>query len=352
MTGFSLYRGRRAATLENAQLRVTVVEGGGHIAEIADKQTGVNPLWTPPWPSIDPRSFDPAKHREYGNGVESRLLSGILGHNICLDIFGGPSAEEAACGLDVHGEGPIVAYAIAPQKDSLVMRAELPLAQLRFERRLTLHDRLLRIRETVENVGATDRPIGWTQHVTLGPPFLEHGATLFAASAGRSQVLEGRFGDHDYLRPGAAFDWPAAPLAAGGTSDLRRFTDAPASSAYTTHLMDPRRDHAFFVAFSPRHQLAFGYVWRRADFPWMGIWEENRSRQAPPWNGRTIARGMEFGVSPFPEPRRQMIDRGRTFDTPGFRWIPARGKAEVEYCAILEPAGSAPTELPWRELHL
>ena len=32
-------------------LRVTVLEEGGHIAEILDKRSGINPLWTPPWPS-------------------------------------------------------------------------------------------------------------------------------------------------------------------------------------------------------------------------------------------------------------------------------------------------------------
>ena len=63
----------------------------------------------------------------------------------------------------------------------------------------------------------------------------------------------------------------------------------------------------------------------------MGIWEENHSRTAPPWNGRTVTRGLEFGVSPMPETRRQMIDRGRLFDVPTYRWIPARASVSVEY---------------------
>src|SRR5260370_220093 len=40
----SAYRGRGAAVFENDQLRVTVLREGGHIAEIFDKQAGVNPL--------------------------------------------------------------------------------------------------------------------------------------------------------------------------------------------------------------------------------------------------------------------------------------------------------------------
>ena len=59
------YRGRRAVAIENDRVRVTVLEGGGHIAEVLDKRTGVNPLWTPPWPSIEPEAYDPAHHPEY-----------------------------------------------------------------------------------------------------------------------------------------------------------------------------------------------------------------------------------------------------------------------------------------------
>ncbi len=325
------HRGRRAAGLENGRLRVTVLEGGGHIAEILDKATGVNPLWTPVWPSIEPAAFDPAWHAEYGTGAEARLLAGIMGHNVCLDIFGGPSQEEAAAGLTVHGEAPVAGYAIEADGRGLVMRAELPLAQLRFERRIELVDYAVRIQESVENVSSCDRPVGWTQHVTLGPPFLEKGATELRLSAARSQVHAGRFGDHDYLREGAVFDWPHAPRADGGAADLRRFTDAPASSAFTTHLTAPGRPHGFFLAYSPGARLAFGYVWRRTDFPWVGLWEENLSRRLPPWNGASIARGLEFGVSPFPETRRRMIERGALFDTPAFRWIPAKTTIAVEY---------------------
>src|SRR5262249_17051136 len=159
----------------------------------------------------------------------------------------------------------------------------LPLAAMVIERRIDLHGRAVRVRETVESLAAVDRPIGWTEHVTLGPPFLQKGITEFRVSAVQSKVYESDFGVADYLLRGAEFEWPNAPRADSGTADLRRFTDRDASSAYTAHLMDRSRDHAFFVAFAPSARLAFGYVWRRADFPWMGIWEENHSRVAPPW---------------------------------------------------------------------
>src|SRR3954463_9777615 len=102
------YLGRRAAFIENDEIRVTVLEEGGHIAEVLDKRTGVNPLWAPPWPSIEPSAFDRMRHGDlYGGGSDGRLLAGIMGHSLCLDVFGGPSDDEATAGLTTHGEGSV-----------------------------------------------------------------------------------------------------------------------------------------------------------------------------------------------------------------------------------------------------
>jgi len=341
----TIHRGRRAAVVENAHLRVTVLAEGGHIAELFDKRTSISPLWTPPWPSIEPSSFDERARDTYGGSVDGPLLAGIMGHNLCLDLFGPPSSEEEAAGLTAHGEAPIVGYELAVAGTTLVARAHLPLAQIRIERRLELIDRSVRVEEQVENLAAFDRPIAWTEHVTLGPPFLERGITQFRASATQSQVFESTFGVADYLQPGALFDWPLAPRVDGGSEDQRRLTAAPASSAYTAHLMDPVRDDAFFVAFSPSLHLFVGYVWTRRDFPWLGIWEENCSRTNTPWNGHTLARGMEFGASPFPEPRRTAVERGRLFGTPTYRWLPAQTRLSTESWAVVGTADRAPETL-------
>jgi hypothetical protein len=341
------YRGRRATTIENEHLRVTVLHEGGHIAEVHDKAAEINPLWTPPWDSCEPSAYLRTRNPEYGTGSDAQLLAGIMGHNVCLDIFGGPSEAEAAAGLTAHGEAPVQSYLLTEDDFSLVARAVLPAAQLAFVRVIALEGRSIRIRETVENLSACDRPVGWTQHVTLGPPFLERGVTQFRASATRSKVFEQAFGPADYLNAGAEFDWPLAPARDGSSIDLRLCNRAESSSAYTAHLMDDGREDAYFVAFTPALRLAFGYVWKRRDFPWLGIWEENRSRTVPPWNGRALARGMEFGVSPMPETRRDMIDRGTMFGTRTCRWLPARTRVEAEYWIVLKTVDAIPESLEW-----
>jgi hypothetical protein len=344
------YRNRRAVQIETNRLRLTVLVEGGHIAEILHKDSGVNPLWTPPWPSIEHSTYDLAKHPEYGADSESKLLAGIMGHNLCLDFFGPPSPEEAEAGLTVHGEASVVPYEITAGASELVACADLPIAQLRLERGIQLapDGGVVRFTETVENVSAADRPVAWTEHITLGPPFLEKGSTQFRAPGTRSKVYEIDFSeDKGYMKIGAQFDWPHVPHKERGSVDLRVYTNAPVSGGFTTHLMDPHREQAFFMAFSPKSKVLCGYVWKRLDFPWLGIWEENYSRLDPPWNGKTLTRGMEFGASPMAETRREMIDRGRLFGTPCYRWIPAKSRVRVDYCAFLTTAAEIPEAVSW-----
>ncbi len=332
---------RRQVHLENDRIRVTLLPGGGHIGAALLKETGISPLWDPPWETIEPSAYDPAEHPDFGEGVDGRLLAGIAGHNLCFDIFGVPSEEEAAAGLGVHGEGSSVDWEADTGPGWVEMRAEFPLAGMRFERRLELAPGSGRvdISETATNLAGIDRAVGWTQHATLGPPFLEKGETRFEMSATRSKVLDAEFapGAERFAR-GAEFDWPLVPLAAGGLGDMRRAVRAEVSGGFTAHLMDPSDPRAFFAALHPGSGTLFGYVWKRSDFPWLGIWEENHSRQHTPWNGRTLTCGMEFGATPFPETRREALQRGPLFGEGTVGWVPARSSVRVEYAMFLARA--------------
>jgi hypothetical protein len=236
-----------------------------------------------------------------------------------MDIFGPVSAEEAAAGLTVHGEASVAGYELSGSGEQLTIKAQFAESQLSFRRSIHMAGSAVLFEETVENLSATDRPIAWTQHVTLGPPFLEKGRTQFRAPVTRSQPLDSAF-----------------------TTDIETCTSATVSGGYITYLMDQDREHAYFTAWSPALQVATGYLWRTADFPWLGLWEENYSRLQPPWNGKTLTRGMEFGVSPVPETRRRMIARGALFDVPSYRWVPARSKVVVRYWAVIEPRREPP----------
>lgn len=326
---------RTFARIENEEILVAVSVEGGHIAEIVEKKSGINPLWTPPWPSIEPSQYSLATHPEYGNNSESKLLAGILGHNLCLDLFGPPSEAEYAAGLTVHGEASVVRYEIETHGARMVARAHLPLAQLDFTRELELAPRgTVNIRETVTNLTALDRPLAWTQHVTMGPPFLEPGLTTLKLSASESMVYPIDLSEAQPYKPGATFTWPHAPAKDGSSIDMSIQSTAARSAGMTAHLADMTGDHASFEAFHPTSRVLFGYRWKRADFPWICLWEENHSRTFAPWNGKAVTRGVEFGVSPFAESRRAIVERGSLFGVPSYRWLGARESVTVHYHAF------------------
>jgi hypothetical protein len=249
---------------------------GGHIAEILDKASGVNPLWIPPWRSIEPSTYT-ARLAIPSMGPTSRAgcSAASWGTTCALDLFGPPSEEEAAAGVDVHGEASVVPYEITASGAELTARCRMPIAQLAFERQIRLVGRRVAIvgnRGKPFRAGSADRvdPGTWT----LAPPFLEHGATQFRAPSVKSQAIAGI---------------AAEPRALHGRGSVW-------GSHYT---LDGSQRGAVLLhgVVSPSSQLAFGYVWRRADFPWLGVWEENRSRTHAPWNGLTLT--TRHGVSAY-----------------------------------------------------
>ena len=74
----------------------------------ASGQSSMNPLWAPPWPTIEPYRFREKLHgAKYGPIAEARLLSGVSPDNLCLDYFGPPvlstRKRRRACNLTHWG---------------------------------------------------------------------------------------------------------------------------------------------------------------------------------------------------------------------------------------------------------
>lgn len=334
--------GRSGFRLNAAWGHVSVLEGGGHICELRLKAAGkTNPLWKPTWKTIDPFTWDTRRHsRTYGALPEGPLLAGIAGHSISFDFFGPPSPDEIAAGLSTHGEAPVVRWRRDPRprnkQSTLVYRADLPQAQMHLQRTLTL-DRdnpVVYCEETATNLTAFDRPISWNHHVTFGPPFLEPDVTLFDMPATRGRVCPATFSSNMALRPDAEFNWPNAPTRDGGILSLRTSTKGKYGH-YTAHLLDPALKAGFIAVSNPRLGLLVLYVFDRAEYPWVGNWEESYARQHVPWNGREFCRGFEFSSTPFPIPRRETIANGPLFGESTYKWVPARSSRSAKYIITL-----------------
>jgi hypothetical protein len=341
------WQGREAYTLSNGLLQMVNLTGGGHIAELRFTDGSglptLNPLWIPNWKGIEPFQYRAKAHaKRYGPTKEGKLLSGIAGHNICLDYFGPPSEEEAAQGLSTHGEALSLRWRrtsarLRAGQLSLTFSVHLPEAGLQFSREIGMRagESAVYLKETVINERKLDHFFHWTQHATLAPPFVapEDGRVFMSATKGITSP--GGYGGTELLEPGKEFQWPLAPGATGGDVDLSHCLIRTGSGIIASVLLDPARAMQFVAALNTRHRLLFAYCFRRADYPWVTIWEENCARENPPWNGRAQTRGLEFGSAPLPVTRREAFTRGPIFGTPTFSTVPARGRLTIPYVAFL-----------------
>ncbi len=340
------YAGRKAWTISNGKLKVIVTPGGGHIASMTlakGKNADVNPLWLPPWQGIDPQNWKSSDKR-FGTAPGAPLLSGILGHNICVDFFGGPSAAETKAGVPVHGEAPTLEWKpVRKTANSITYRTTLPKAQMDVSRTITLgRDSAMWISETVKNNTAFDRPFGWQQHATFGSPFLKAGETFFDIGGTTSMVSPTEFSKGERLKRGAQFDWPKGVDKNGNEIDMRAFPMGNKNSDFTTTRVSPDKKWGWFSVINVKKGLVCGYVWPSKDYPWAANWEENKFRDGAPWFNKAIARGIEFGTTPWAYSRREAVTQGSLFKTPTYRWISAGASQTIGYGAFLVnvPAGT------------
>jgi len=301
-------------TLANGKLELSVLVQGSTMANLtlAGDSTKFSPLWNP--------------DRKSGAG---------FGHFVCVDGFGPVSAEENAAGLTGHGEAHVQTYQVrqSGKQDgttSLTLTAKLPIVQEIFTRTFRMVDgeNVIYVESTLENLLGFDRPVNWAEHATIGSPFLESGVTAVDMSGTRSRTRPnqptGPAERQQRLAPGKDFTWPMAPGLDGTPINLRFVPDQPHYLDHTATLLDPSRKLEWVTALNPKKKLILGYLFRRDDYPWMQYWGDY------PSTGK-FARGMEFGTQPFDVPRREAISAGALFDTPLYRWLPAKATIETKF---------------------
>ena len=316
------FEGRSALVLSNDVLEVTVLPFGGAIASVVlkDDAERMNPMW-------DSIRAD----REAGRAPRSDRA---VGHFVCVDGFGPASSDEREAGLPGHGEAHTLPWSLRSAKKEgrvvrLVQSVQLPRVHEVYTRTIEIADgeNVVYVHGTLENLLDFDRPVRWTEHGTIGSPFLEPGVTVVDMSKNRAMTRPdrgGRPGVIHRLPAGEEFEWPMAPSVEGGKIDLRAAPLSPDSLDHTGHLMDPDQRLAYVTALHPKKRLLLGYIFKRAESPWLQIWESY-----PPTG--MMARGLEFGTQAFDQPAREVVTQNRLFGTLLYRWLPARQKIDATF---------------------
>ena len=341
-----LWNDRRAYRLSNTNVELTMLVGGGHIADFRLCGSPINVLWESPWPTIEPQTFSSREHSAfYGDGPIGRFLCGYTGHGLALGYFGMPSAEEAERGMGLHGEAANsewkVASAVADDDSAtLAMEVTLPIYRLRFRRQVSLpRDTFTAsIKETVTNLNDREVEFQWVQHAAFGEPFFANGEATLFVSGRRGVTWPAGYEGHEVLASDVEFQWPYARSIDGDPIDLSQPFVRDGTGFVAALLLNSDRGNAFIAVHNRRLQLVAGYSFDPTIFPWIALWEENRARANSPWNKRTRVRGVEFGTSPMPLGLAQAREMRRLFDTPVLCSIPANASLQTQYELFIHPA--------------
>ena len=338
----SKYRNRSGWSYSSDSFRTTILKGGGHIAELTmlnTKSGDINPLWSVPWDSIEPEDYEKyIGSGKYEDPPTGKAHASIMGHNLCLDTYCTPSEAEQKIGLGHHGEAPVANW---DKTDSgpnyLIVEAQLTKSNLTIERKISTREDspVIQVMDTVSNKNTFDYPTLHVQHPTIGPPFLDAKNTIVDIPSSQSIVFPYDFGaKHPLLKAGEHFKWPKAPLQNGDVFDLRYPLNPPPAAALTMHLLSSENP-SWFTAINTKLGIGLVYLWNNIDFPWIVIWDEYYNFDYAPWNSKGHARGIEFGNTPFGGPKREIIDRGKIFNTPTYRWIDAKSSYQTCFIAGL-----------------
>jgi hypothetical protein len=319
------FEGSPALVLANDRLALTILSQGGTFASLvlADDPERLNPLWNPV-----------RMNRELGRDAPP---TSTAGHFVCVDGFGPASPDERAAGLPMHGEAHLQPYAVRFDRtgstSEVTLSATLPLVQEAFVRSVRLVDgeQVVYVDSRLDNLLAFDRPVHWGEHATVGSPFVEPGVTVFDLSGTRSRTraYQQPVSATDprmvrRLESGRDFAWPAAPGLNGVTVDVRQVPEQPHYIEHVATRLDPARPVGWATALNTARGLIVGYLFPREDYPWVQTWGSY-----PP-TGK-LARGIEFATQPFDVPRRDVISAGPLFETPTFRWLPAKSSITARF---------------------
>ena len=351
------WRGRKALRLSNGLVGITLLPGGGHIAEFgflhATGKPDVNVLWEPHWETAAPGSARARKlSPEYGANGVGQFLASFTGHALCLDYFGAASEDEIRSGLPLHGEAACRNWRIVSRSEEsgackAVLQVKLPAAGLDLAREITLYknESVAWIREDVRNCKKQDHYFHWVQHVTFGSPFLDAECSRVFLSGRRAKTWPLGYENKSLVASDREFTWPWAPREKGGKVDLAIPFQAKRKGFVASVLLDSSREIQFVAALNWKLGLVAGYIFSAKDFPWVAVWEENCARAYAPWNGNTQSFGMEFGTTPMPIGKEATFLSGKLFGSRCWTKLGSGAARSARYMAFL-------AEVPkgWREI--
>ncbi len=270
-------------SLHNDKTILTIDLFGGAITNFHLKSIDINPL-----------SFVFSKEQMPENNKDGVPYKG---HFLCLGRWGEPSSDEINAGLPNHGQVANILWGLEKisAQNNLEMKALARLEGLRVNRKIILDEEnpVFVVKEVVQNFGSLGRLYNIVQHPTLAAPFLDQDTIVDCnAGVGFDQAFYKQIGSN-------TLHWPFAKNDKQNEIDLRK-SSQPYNAVFS-FVIKKDDEHGWLTAFSPKHNLLFGYVWKRSDYPWIHLWQHYA-------DDIIQYRGIEFGTAGIHQPFNEILN--------------------------------------------
>lgn len=296
--------------LENDYVLLNIDPLGGAISSFRLKEENINPL-----------SFSFSKEQMPFN---NKAGANYKGHFLCLGRWGEPSAGEIKAGLPNHGEPANIQWTIKETtKAELRMETIATKEGLHVERTIVVDPQssVYGVKENVTNINPLGRLFNMVQHPTLAAPFLDEKTIVDCnATKGFDQM-------HYKNISSNIVEWPIANDIEGNRINLKN--PASAYSSVYSFIVNPLYDYGWITALSPKHNLLFGYIWKREHYPWINLWQH--------YNENKIQyRGLEFGTTGIHQPFEEILNTATTlFDRKTYAYIDAGETITKSYFSFI-----------------
>ena len=251
------------------------------------------------------------------------------GHFLCMGRWGAASEAEQKAGVPHNGEVNTLTWKViqpVETKNELISAEAECLEikdQMKVTRKITMpkSGTSFLMTETAENTSYNDRVYNFTQHPTIGEPFLAP-STLIDCNAGLGFDQRA---DIQSLEK-SAFNWPEGHLV-DGFADLRMVNDD--RGYVTTHIFPDTCKTGWVTACNPEQKMILGYIFKTKEYPWLNLWHWKK-------NKKPFAHGLEFGTTGLGQPYKTLIDNCvNFFGRKSYEWINTGEKITKHYVCFL-----------------
>jgi galactose mutarotase-like enzyme len=286
-----VYLGYPALTLENDNLRITLLPGkGSDVIQFLHKPQDVDFMWAS-HPGLQPAGALKAPTAK-GNAFLDYYPGGW---QEILPNFGDPCEYKNAV-LGLHDEVSLLPwqYAIVeddPKQAAVVLEVRCVRTPFRLRKTLTLRPGcMLEIEEEVLNESAETMDCTWGHHPAFGSPFLDERCRVVVPPC-RVKTQEEYVSPNSRLEKGQDCEWPVVRGRSGQKVDLSKVAAKETRSHDMAYLYGFER--GWYALFHEGRKLGFGMNWDKEVFRYLWFWQVYGGWAGYPWYGSSYNIGLE-----------------------------------------------------------